>query len=106
MQCLNMMNSVTMFRCITCDKTIICNHQGKKDVTDHIDTPNQKSKAEVRKNQTQITFLSECDNTILQKLTFAELKQQFCWLLTTFHQPFTILSPQTLAKYFLIQKWP
>ena len=79
------MNSVTMFRCITCDKTIICNHQGKKDVTDHIDTPNQKSKAEVRKNQTQITFSSECDNTILQKLTFAELKMAV--LLATYNIP-------------------
>ena len=63
-----------MFHCITCDKTIICDHQDKKDVTDHIDTPNHKSTGEVRKNQTQITFSSVSDDTILQKLTFAELK--------------------------------
>ena len=43
-------------------------------MTDHIDTPSHKFKAATPKNQTQITFLPVSDDTILEKVTFAELK--------------------------------
>ena len=74
MQCLNIIISAPTFRCTICDKTLKCEHQGIKYVVDHIDMPNHKSRAAAQTNQTQITFLSVPDDTILQKVTFAELK--------------------------------
>ena len=67
-KCLNMIISTPRFPCIICDKTLKCDHQDKKNVTDHIDTPNHKSMAAARKNQTEISFSLVLDDTILQKV--------------------------------------
>ena len=63
MQYLDIIISVTRFRCITCDKAIKCDHQDKKDVKDHM--PNHKSRAAVRKKRTQSIFPSVSNDTML-----------------------------------------
>ena len=47
---------------------------GQKGCDDHINTPNHKSRSATRKNQAKITFSSVPNDTILQKVTFAEWK--------------------------------
>lgn len=66
--------STPRFRCIISYKTFICDHQGKKFVIDHTEASIHKSRVAAQNNQTQTTFLPVANDTILQKVIFAELK--------------------------------
>ena len=100
MQYLDIIISVTRFRCITCDKAIKCDHQDKKDVKDHIDMPNHKSRAAVRKKRTQSIFPSVSNDTMLQKLTFAELRMAVLSATQNIPSSFHDILSTTIRKIF------
>ena len=63
------------FQCNICAKTILCNHQGKKDVLDHLETTGHKSRTKASQSQTKINDLSNAtsNDSLLQKTTSAEV---------------------------------
>ena len=56
-----------------CAKTILCNHQGKKDVLDHLETNGHKTRAKASQSQTKINFCATSNDSLLQKTASAEV---------------------------------
>ena len=60
--------------CIPCCKKLSCNHQGRKDVTDHCKKESHKANVESSKKQSSATsFLTSNDSNLDKKVLNAEV---------------------------------
>ena len=62
------------FFCIPCCKKLSCNHQGRKDVTDHCKKESHKANVESSKKQSSVTsFLTSNDSNLDGEVLNAEV---------------------------------
>ena len=55
------------FQCNICAKTLLCNHQGKKDVLDDLETTGHKSRTKASQSETKINFCATSNDSLLGK---------------------------------------
>ena len=62
-------NDIYKFYCVPCHKALSCDHQGKKDVTDHCASPSHKECVKSSKNQDTLDMFCACNTaqTSLEK---------------------------------------
>ena len=59
-------------QCNICAKTLLCNHQGKKDILDDLETTGHKSRTKTSQSETKINFCATSNNSLLGKAKSAE----------------------------------
>ena len=57
------------FQCNICANATPCNHQGKKDVLDHIKRTDHKIHTKALDSQTKINFCAASNDSLLQKMS-------------------------------------
>ena len=60
------------FQCNICAKTLLCNHQGKKDVLDDLETTGHKSRTKASQSETKINFCATSNDSLLGKAKSVE----------------------------------
>ena len=70
-------NDICKFYCISCHKALFCDHQGKKDITDHCASPSHKECVKSSKNQATLDMFCTCNTaqtSLEKKVVNAEVK--------------------------------